>query len=1532
MSRLTASPFHKPSPFSMVRPAPFPLSPPDTDREFMHPHSNSRTTLGRDPALHNTQEYDFPDLETRSNRKGSSLSYNTSGLRESRQRTVQRGLKSFVIVIPPASFLAGHGQLGTTLSSGPLHRLSQGILMPLFPTMYAQLAAIAKEFNFPSTTGLCLYLHYTESGTTLSPRISDDSWSFLWSHAFEPRPAQPSLPISGRIEFDIDLQQARWYTSWLSSSTREYPEIQRINSPSLVMHRGSQFLHTREESRTTFGNGSIAEETNERDYALLQPQSRKHIPRKLSLVDRYDSLSVRSGSGTVFPGPAAASPPEAEPRIAALSPIVQEDEPQTARQNLQDRVNNWRASATLQPTPLAAVGQISLEPANLPNNMDLDDEQLNLEDFTWSISSLGPGDSPLESIASWDRVQSVHLDSRLRGSVCMTPSTHTSFGPADYDVDSDYYANDVTYLLSPDIAHRQFSDCPLTPSTVTSWGAPLSYPSTPDSLSATSSVDIAHRGRFSRPVTPLTVTSWGPSSWPGSPVEQYVYQRAPSVHLGDRGAFSRPVTPSTATSWGAPSPPPFSPITWDHIRTPSAWERSFDIESAEPERGWRMGWPHYDVISIKPWPLVWPSYNVERDVPWKQAWPYNTQGDGSRNDQDRFMSVGRQPGYPDFTIYTPVYPWNLDNIYPIATTSPKIVDSSSSVLLTERLAYPRNLDFIYPSEENAPLQQATGLGYPHNLEAIYSVVETTAQHIPANPVAPASSGYPHNLENIYPTLRSRASVSSAHRDEDPTPTVAFQSASLSRSLIHHRTVGYPSNLTNLYPLVEDLHGSLPSGNVARLDHPYDLLASYPTDAQGYRTKVPAATATLAYPWNLNAIYPYVTVHSRSLCSSVNRGLIHFSIQSRSPAPANSSRSSHYPFNLSAIYPHVDESVMIQDTLDYPHNLDHIYPTSPNQNRTKTRLGYPLNLRNIYSPRHPSSIIAQVDDRVRPWNSTLATPPLAGLLASGAATSHAYPWNLYCIYLPSEKPNSAQHTLDYPHNPSNIYPPWLLSISMSITAVAPRSGLGYPLNLQHIYPAAKNRAPTANDRKEDAYPWNLLCIYSARESVATPISRTSDPSLPRVASEYPWHLYTIYPPLDDYLSTRLPHVDLQSAASMQNPTSSLRKNATRELGQPQFYIGYPRNLDHIYPSVRSISEQETYTLGYPWNLYSIYSPSLLITSDASLTPANNVEPCESSSPTVSIFLKPSYPNLTIYPSVYPYNLVDIYPAIAFHSHMPKIGPDMLPHLNAELSELLCHLSRQGAPTASIPVMGHGMQEERTKRYVCFLPEPLTEPSLSEEELPLVCDRLRRRTHEELHHLIFPTGNVETPSGTTLSNLIAVATPVISPRSSRQLNRMSLPPPSPSPRSKLPPIPTGEELRRSPRTSPNSSSPPVPLPRPRLRPIVPRPSTLYSDRSEGFAVENSEPPMNHRRVGYKPPTRSVSMALPSSPAVHLTRSSSSSKVNHARRDSIVLQRIRALNTSSAPVNEITEEVLAQFPLPPRPPLPRTGKLDRTKYPFA
>lgn len=487
----------------------------------------------------------------------------------------------------------------------------------------SQLGAIAREFSFPSISGLCVYLHTTHNGIALTPRLSDDTWPLLWSHLFDPRsPSLPAaqLPIGGQIEFDIDLARARWYDSWLASLRREYADVPQSVAPS----RPQSLSHWRADSQ-----GSLNDPTDDQtDVISLAPQiatrpGGRNI-KKLSLLDRFDTLSVRSGSKLV---PRDESPPSQSGRnltLQALSPIVQEDEPATAK----DRVRSWRMSATAAArSPLAATGQTSLDPVNMPNTIaDLPtasatEFELNLDDYDWSVSSVGPPDYDMSSVCSWDRAPSVHMDRRGEGSVCLTPSVCTSFGPDD-DCEPYSPVSHMSRLPSPDLAWRMFEDVPPTPTTATSWGAPLEFPPSPAAFSATYSIDIAGRFMDSRPVTPTTATSWGaPLSFPPSPV---LLSRAPSPDIAWR------VTDS------APNSPRFSRA----------------VRAGQP---YQMVFPYYDASHASTGQHVWP-YSEEH----QQGARMSTFVFPPPAGHGRQVEVREAPGvklsYPVLDIYPAVYP------------------------------------------------------------------------------------------------------------------------------------------------------------------------------------------------------------------------------------------------------------------------------------------------------------------------------------------------------------------------------------------------------------------------------------------------------------------------------------------------------------------------------------------------------------------------------------------------------------------------------------------------------------------------------------------------------------------------------------------------------------------------------------------------------------------------------------------------------------------------------------------------------------
>lgn len=145
MSQYT-TPVNKPSFFDPFRPAHIhhPFTAPESDFDYAqsHPqalrsvHPGPRNGVDLEPALsHLAGPAGEPSNSPYGHRRGPSVSYIHSGIRESRERVIQRSVKWLVMVSPPASFSQEHGQFGNTLSSGPSHRLSHGILLPLYPTV-----------------------------------------------------------------------------------------------------------------------------------------------------------------------------------------------------------------------------------------------------------------------------------------------------------------------------------------------------------------------------------------------------------------------------------------------------------------------------------------------------------------------------------------------------------------------------------------------------------------------------------------------------------------------------------------------------------------------------------------------------------------------------------------------------------------------------------------------------------------------------------------------------------------------------------------------------------------------------------------------------------------------------------------------------------------------------------------------------------------------------------------------------------------------------------------------------------------------------------------------------------------------------------------------------------------------------------------------------------------------------------------------------------------------------------------------------
>lgn len=124
MSRLPSSLFHCDFPLSIP-------SPPDS-------HSDTVTANLQDVGLQTNHGLANTNPESAGTRLRKPLStpYHSSSLRDNNNKEKgQRFGKPLIIVIPPPTLVYDHGHVTHTLSNGPFHRLSEGVAMPLFPSV-----------------------------------------------------------------------------------------------------------------------------------------------------------------------------------------------------------------------------------------------------------------------------------------------------------------------------------------------------------------------------------------------------------------------------------------------------------------------------------------------------------------------------------------------------------------------------------------------------------------------------------------------------------------------------------------------------------------------------------------------------------------------------------------------------------------------------------------------------------------------------------------------------------------------------------------------------------------------------------------------------------------------------------------------------------------------------------------------------------------------------------------------------------------------------------------------------------------------------------------------------------------------------------------------------------------------------------------------------------------------------------------------------------------------------------------------------
>ncbi|KAG0709669.1 hypothetical protein DFH29DRAFT_9819 [Suillus ampliporus] len=1283
MSHFTGHPYHTMPAIHLSRNNhTLPLSPPETDQESFHAQLPP-TSLAAGEELEQLAHpaSGFPERSRIVPRRTSTLSYQNSGVRDNRDRNLSRGSKSLIVVLPPPDFPLDHGQLGNALSMGPRHRLSQGILIPLFPTMYGQLTAIAREFNFPSTVGLCLYHHITDGGITVTPRITDDAWQYLWGHLIESRSfsngSQP-LPIGGRIEFDIDFNKARWFDAWLTGTLRDDTIV-----PAPQSHASIHQL----DSKTTFVEEHIANEDrwdNQTTQSNSRPATLRHVPKKLSLVDRLDSTALQAS----YKASQAASPPA--DRVAhRLSPIPQSAAPQTSKAELHRRVNSWRASASLdpvsmaesyQPVPNTVLGAGAIEAMDeypLEGEREAQaevQEPLNLADFAWSVTSAGPPSPPLDSPSSSYRLPSVHLDRRMQESVPLTPSTATSWGPPDDDRLSD--VSSIDRLPSPDIGRRMLESAPLTPVTATSWGPADDWRSDASSVDRLPSPDIAHRVLEDALASPVSAGPWH-KIWPW-------------FQVGDVSSLRESYSPwagmsASSSSWFDVTKVATLPLTtsyspWAGMPWVQVWPWS-ELDSAESRASyspWAIvpairTWPWFDIrasekkgehsTSLNPWAGM-PCFNVG---PWHDV---NSAQPSNSVVISLTRSGGLKPEYPSLDIYPVAYPYF--DIYPASAE-----DVGHNTSLSSAGGYPilEIYPVVYPHFNLYPSIACSTISAPEKQAASQPSKSVIVELDPAYPLFNLYPPlYPYNLNSIY-----------------PAPTIELSSSVLLPSSYPWLTI-YPS----VYPHVNPYPQA--SAEVTRPSEAKDEIAQ-PVQVK-LQPQYPVLNIYPAgYPWSLDKVYPPIKVED---ASEITVRL-----------------SSRYPWLdiYHSVYPFVEPYPTLSRICESPRSKSQ---TSFKSECVKVTLDKHYPSFDLYPTAYPHFDLYPALPNIKSRGSQQQQGiDSAKIIADSVSVDLAGTYPYVCPYPPA-----------YPH--FDLYPRIQIHASRdnnkSFVSSSTYPFLAiYPPVYPHfdLYPT---RAAELSSRKEDTanskffvsgstYPFLDIYphvyphfnLYPAR--AAEPVNREEDRTNSKsLVSSNTYPFVDIYPPVYPHFNLYPTRVaELASREEDLTDSKSLVSSSTYP-----FLDIYPPVYPHfhLYPTraAEAVTREESkipnvtassypylvvYLPVYPYfDLYPGIPPRI----DAPLASSKSV-----------VRIDHGYPVLNIYPAVYPH--FDIYPAFSTVAQPLQTVTDM-------------H-----------SISARGSRKTHAELHAEAVPSPV---------LP-VSRRKPAKTHRQLHAEVFVNGVTWTPSG-------------------------------------------------------------------------------------------------------------------------------------------------------------------------------------------
>lgn len=280
--------------------------------------------------------------------------------------------------------------------------------------------------------------------------------------------------------------------------------------------------------------------------------------------------------------------------------------------------------------------------------------------------------------------------------------------------------------------------------------------------------------------------------------------------------------------------------------------------------------------------------------------------------------------------------------------------------------------------------------------------------------------------------------------------------------------------------------------------------------------------------------------------------------------------------------------------------------------------------------------------------------------------------------PPDTPINQRHVLDELDNVTNAGDS---SCWPHVWPYTQASGLGVSVYWRHVWPYVRGSALNNSfissqytcpvEVNLEQYPalGELYPLQAETVSDADQLLCNHTPSYPLVKiyeSVYPYNLEEIYP--------EIPSGTLAAADFAFNRILSNEETIPTTVCYPSLVIYppvYPHNLELIYPMISALNVQHLSSeTTRPWNypLFDIY-PSIYSTNNngmissldvnlLSMGTVSDVAYPEAAtnlqrSPSLdehAVFLYTEYPSFTIYPPVYPFNLVDIYPSINSRNEM------------------------------------------------------------------------------------------------------------------------------------------------------------------------------------------------------------------------------------------------------------------------------------------